>query len=141
MMIKIIYIIIAYFSLYASITLAEVAVIVNPTNTSYINLLDMQSIFLGKIKSFNNGETIILCDFSEEDKVERQIFLNQVMHKSSAKFNTYWARIIFSAEGTPPRKIKDSAEMLDVVAHNAGAIGYINTDKVTDSVRVILTLP
>ena len=49
----------------------------------------------------------------------------------------YWAKIIFTGRGQPPRQVATSAEAKKLVAQNPNAIAYIDSAMVDDSVRVV----
>lgn len=117
--------------------MAEVSVIVNPANTSTIDASLIKKIYLGKKKSFDNGnkaEVFTLPDNSPDSESFRQ----KALKKSNSQYKSYWSKLAFTGKGTPPKKASDS-EMINAVKSNPNAIGFINSDKVTGDVKVIAT--
>lgn len=117
--------------------MAEVSVIVNPANTSTIDANLIKKIYLGKKKSFDNGnkaEVFTLPDNSPDSESFRQ----KALKKSNSQYKSYWSKLAFTGKGTPPKKASDS-EMINAVKSNPNAIGFINSDKVTGDVKVIAT--
>ena len=117
---------------------AEVAVIVNPNNASAISEKDIKRIYLGKKKKFANGSSVIPVNLSAGDST-REAFESNVVGKSASKMKAYWAKLVFSGKGNPPKEAANAAEVLSLVAENPAVIGYIDASKVTDAVKVVGT--
>jgi len=116
---------------------AEVSVIVNPSNESAVDADTIKNIYLGKEQSFSNGTKVNPVNQDGTPVVDE--FNDKVVGKSSSQLDAYWSKLVFSGEGTPPEKLTDDKSIIEFVAANPGAIGYISSDKVTDAVKVIAT--
>ena len=115
---------------------AEVAIIVHPSNNDHIDDKMIKSMFLGKSKTFSNGA--VIKAFNQEDgNITRDEFEQKVLNKSQAQIKAYWSKLVFTGKGIPPEKVNSDQEMVQVVASEAHAIGYVDADSVTDSVRII----
>ncbi len=66
-------------------------------------------------------------------------FNDKVVGKSSSQLNAYWSKLVFTGKGTPPEKLTTDQAVIDFVAANNDAIGYVDSAKVTDKVKVIAT--
>jgi ABC-type phosphate transport system substrate-binding protein len=117
---------------------AEVAVIVNPANSSAITDRDISRIFLGKNKKFANGASVMAANLKDESAA-REEFESKVLKKTSYQVKSYWAKQIFSGKAKPLAEFDNDAEVLSFVAANPDAIGYIDAAKVSDKVKVIKT--
>jgi len=120
---------------------AEVVVIVNPANS--IKRLDLEAakrIYLGKDKTFPNGEPATPGDQPEGSRTRAE-FYRKVVEKSEAQVKAYWAQLIFTGKDTPPEVIGGDTAMRRWVAQRKDAIGYIDGDAVDDSVKVVARLP
>ncbi len=117
---------------------SESAVIVNPANGSQISKEEIADIYLGKLKRFSNGEAVLAVDHQESADIRTQ-FLQAVLDKNPTQMKSYWSRLIFTGKGVPPEVMENDAEIVKYVSKNPGAIGYIETQAVTDKVKVILT--
>lgn len=115
---------------------AEVAVIVNPGNSSTFSEKDIKRIFLGKEKKFSNGSSIIPINLASGTPT-REAFETNVVGKSASKMKSYWAKLVFSGKGNPPKEVSDAAEAISLVANNPAVISYIDVSEVTDKVKVI----
>ena len=116
---------------------AEVAVIINPSNVSSVDADTIKKIYLGKSKSFSNGDKV--NPVNQDGTSVTDEFNDKVVGKSSSQLNAYWSKLIFTGKGTPPEKLASDQAVIDFVAANNNAIGYIDSSKVSDKVKVIAT--
>ncbi|ALQ08882.1 MULTISPECIES: type 2 periplasmic-binding domain-containing protein [Pseudoalteromonas] len=114
---------------------AEVAVIVNASNTSNLDADTIKKIYLGKSKSFDNGAKVNPVNQNGNSVADE--FNDKVVGKSSSQLNAYWSKLVFTGKGTPPEKLDNDQAVLDFVAANNDAIGYVDSAKVNDSVKVV----
>ena len=116
---------------------AEVAVIINPSNVSSVDADTIKKIYLGKSKSFSNGDKV--NPVNQDGTSVTDEFNDKVVGKSSSQLNAYWSKLIFTGKGTPPEKLASDQAVIDFVAANNDAIGYIDSAKVSDKIKVIAT--
>ncbi|MEJ6476174.1 phosphate ABC transporter substrate-binding protein [Pseudoalteromonas piscicida] len=117
------------------IALADIAVIVNPANGSAVDDNTIKKLFLGKSKSFADGRGA--TPVNQDGNAVFDEFNDKVIGKSSSQLNAHWSKLVFTGKGTPPKKLDSDQAVIDFVASNADAIGYVDASKVTDSVKVI----
>lgn len=120
----------------SSLAWSGTVVIVNVSNTSDISASDIERIFLGKKKTFPNGNTAIPVDQSEGSAVRTQ-FESQVLGKSAQQLKAYWSQRLFTGKGTPPTEMSSDAEVKKQIAENPALIGYIDSAAVDKMVRVV----
>ncbi|ATC82952.1 MULTISPECIES: phosphate ABC transporter substrate-binding protein [Pseudoalteromonas] len=116
---------------------AEVAVIVNPGNASALDGDTIKKIYLGKAKSFANGNKVNPA--TQNGTAVADEFNSKVVGKSSSQLNAYWSKLVFTGKGTPPEKFDSDQAVIDFVASNGDSIGYIDSSKATDKVKVVAT--
>jgi ABC-type phosphate transport system substrate-binding protein len=118
---------------------ADVVVVVS-AKSSVTSLTAEQTakIFLGKVGTFPNERNAFPIDQPEGSAI-RDEFYSKVAHKNSSQLAAYWAKIIFSGDGRPPKLIAGDAAVRKAIANNPNAIGYIDKSAVNRSVRVVLT--
>ena len=56
---------------------------------------------------------------------------------SKSQFTAYWAKLMFTGKGVPPKVVENEADMIDLVAKNPSIIGYVDAANVTADVRVV----
>jgi len=117
---------------------ADVAVIVNPKSSlSSVNQTEVVNLFLSKSKTIQ-GERLEPIDQSKGESTRAQ-FYEKVLSKDESQMRAYWSRLIFSGKGLPPVEIGNDKMMLDKVASDVNAIGYVESSKVNASVKVLAT--
>lgn len=115
---------------------ADIVVIVNPANLTAISERDIARIFLGKSLSFSNGSKVTPYYLYSESPV-RTKFDSDVLNKTAPQLKAYWSKRLFSGKGVPPEEMKSAAEMKARIASDPDAIGYIRSEAVDDTVRVV----
>jgi ABC-type phosphate transport system substrate-binding protein len=118
---------------------ANVAVIVHPSNAATLSQDDINKIFTGRAKSFTDGKAAEPVNLVEAVAV-RADFDQKALGRSSSQMKAYWSKLVFTGKGTPPKELASEQEVLDAVAKNPAAIGYVSAGAVTGSVKVALTL-
>lgn len=123
--------------LLASFTcIAEVAVIVHPSNNNALDEKTIKRIFLGKNKKFDNGNKIIPMNQNQGSEA-RTAFGKKVLGKSDSQLKAYWSKLIFTGKGTPPDEKSNDAEILKLVANTPDSIAYVDAASLDDSVKVV----
>ena len=115
--------------------LAEVVVVVGASNGNSLSGSDVSRIFLGKLKKFGDGSSVVPVNLSSGSDV-RTAFEKNALGKSSSQIKAYWSKQVFSGKGKPPKELGSDADVINFVSSNPGAIGYIDAGSVNDSVKV-----
>ncbi|WP_063519285.1 MULTISPECIES: hypothetical protein [unclassified Alcanivorax] len=68
---------------------------------------------------------------------ERTSFYQQVLGKSAEQMKSYWARMIFTGRGMPPREVSSNREMVMLIGSNRNFIGYVDETEVTPQLKVV----
>lgn len=114
---------------------AEVAVVVNPAMADSLDATAISKIFLGKSKRFPGGATATPINQKSNAVVDE--FNKQVLNRSSSQVKAYWSKLLFTGKGKLPAQVNNDAEVLQKVASDASAIGYVNAASVDGSVKVL----
>ncbi len=120
----------------APIALAEVVVIVNPANSSALDDESVKRIFLGKEKKFPDGGIATPIN-QKGDANSRNQFDEQVLERNSSQISAYWSKLVFTGKGTPPKEVANDAAAIAAVASDPAAISYVDSNAVTDAVKVV----
>jgi ABC-type phosphate transport system substrate-binding protein len=124
-------------SLIASVSAwSGVAVIVNPNNANALSEADVTRIFLGKKKAYPDGSEAIPVDQAEGSPI-RSSFVGTVLKKNDQQIKAYWAQLLFTGKGTPPKEVGSGADVKKLIAENPALIGYIDSSEVDASVKVV----
>jgi ABC-type phosphate transport system substrate-binding protein len=122
-----------------SSTQADVAVIANlKNNVESLTRDQVQDIFLGRTHIFPNEKFALPIDQTSPLRAE---FYRLLTGRGIEQINAYWARLIFTAQISPPLRLPDDNAVMLTVKENEGAIGYIEKAHADNTVRVLLILP
>lgn len=123
---------------YAASAHADVVVVVSAKSAvKSLTAEQVTKIFLGKVVTFPDGKSALPIDQPEGSAI-RDEFYSKVARKSPSQLTAYWAKIIFTGDGRPPKRLADSLAVRKAIASNPNAIGYIERSAVNRSVRVVL---
>ncbi len=101
-------------------------VVVNRDNpVDSIPRKELSAIFMRRTRSWPDGEDILPID-SPARSALREDFSRTIHGKSVAFVTRYWQRVIFSGRGIPPVEAASDAAVLELVARNRGAVGYVD---------------
>jgi hypothetical protein len=113
-----------------------VAVVSAKSSITSLSKSQVVDIFLGKTTRFPDGSQAEPIDQSE-GTMARNEFYTSLVGKSAAQMKAYWAKIIFTGRGQPPKAFTNGAEVKKRLVANPTAIGYMDADLVDASVRVV----
>lgn len=122
--------------LFSGTALAEIAVIVHPSNGDAPSAKDIERIFLGKSRSFPGGAKALPVNQGEGSPI-RQSFDQGLLGRSASQMKAYWSKQVFTGKGTPPQEAANDAEVKSVVSANPNTISYIDASAVDDTVKVV----
>jgi len=123
-------------TLLSTSVLADIAVIVHPSNANALDNAMVSRIFTGKAKSFADGNKVIPVNQSSGSAVAEE-FNKKALNKSSSQLKAYWSKLVFTGKGTPPKEVGSDAEVISLVAANPNIIGYVSKSAVDGSVKVV----
>lgn len=128
--------------LLASAALAESDIIVIAHSRNEMGELtrkQIADIYMGRITSLPNGSIPLPLDYQGDSEV-RTRFYQSITGKNMAQINAYWARLSFTGQANPPRRLADKAAILQVVEKNQDALGYVDSLAVEFKVTPLMTL-
>ncbi len=124
----------------AAYAATDLVVIANPgSGIEHLSRDEAIALYMGRSKKLSSGIAAQPIDQSSKTPV-RASFYSELINKELAEVNSYWARLKFSGQSTPPRQVDTTAEVLQIVSSNNGAIGYIPRSAVDKRVKIVLDL-
>ncbi len=122
--------------IFSSSLWAEVEVIVHPSNAAALDKDSIARIFLGKTRGYpGGGEAIPLS--MDKDNATFDEFTKSVLSKSPKQLKAYWAKMVFTGKGTPPKEIGSAANVIDLVSKNPSIIGFVPAGTAGANVKVV----
>lgn len=116
---------------------AEMVVIVNPSNAiTNLNALNIRDIYLFKKVTWNDGTKIVPINLPVRDPLHKE-FSDRLLGRSLPEMENYYVLHALSGLGQPPIILTTPDAVKDMVSRIEGAIGYIDSQGVDNSVKVI----
>ena len=128
-------VLLASFSVLFTMHLQAGSIIVHVDNDIELNKLDVARIYLAKVDSFPNGNKAVPLAQSNDSSI-RDRFNVDIVGRDSAQLRAYYARLLFTGKGGPPKEVGKDAEMIDLISKNPSLIGYVDTVPADSPVRV-----
>jgi ABC-type phosphate transport system substrate-binding protein len=134
-------ILIALFVVFGSLALAtraqaQAIVIANPSvKSADVSKSDLRDVFTGAASSLKDGShvtPVLLKAGAVHDE-----FLSAYVGKNDSAFRAGWRSLVFSGQASMPKSLDSEAAVVEFVAHNPGAIGYIGKATPHEGVKVI----
>lgn len=120
----------------ASAAVAEIVLVVHPSNDASLDAKTAQRIFLGKTTKFSNGQDTKPIN-QVANSATRNTFDSDVLGRSTAQVSAHWSKLTFTGKGIPPNEVDNDAAVVALVASTPDAVGYVNKSAVNDSVKAI----
>jgi len=118
--------------------IAGAVVIGNPSlSVSQLNAQQVSDLFLGRASKLPDGSAVTIVDHQDGEPIKEDFYKN-VVGKSPSQLKAYWAKIVFTGEGAPPKSLSGDQAIKQHVATTPGAIGYVDDKVVDGSVKVLL---
>jgi ABC-type phosphate transport system substrate-binding protein len=114
------------------------AIIVNRSNPiENLSFAELRKIFLGQRSRWSNGHRVIVT-MLDSGFLERNAILRDVYHMTESGYQDHFLKGTYTGDIAFPPKTLSSPEILRRFVFNApGAIGYLRTSDVDESVKVI----
>lgn len=116
----------------------ELLVVAHPdSGFTEMSRKELVNIYMGRYQKLPSGGPAYPVDLIPR----REVFYDRLLGKTLAEVNSYWARLVFSGRASPPRWIDNASDVIDLVARNPGAIGYLDAGQIDVRVVVVHRLP
>jgi hypothetical protein len=112
---------------------AQLVVVTN--RYSDFNTLSKESIkylYLGKVNKINN---VKIKAYSSEEKVLHKSFVNNIIDKNMAQYNSYWARLVFTGRKPIPKRLSKMQIEEELTAINT--IIYIKKSELKKQWKIV----
>jgi ABC-type phosphate transport system substrate-binding protein len=115
----------------------SIVVIVNPqSGVDKLSKDEVIDIFLGRYRKLPGGRVALPIDVSEASS-ERSRFYQMLVKKSSSEMSSYWARLVFSGQTSPPFQVPDAKTAIELVQSSPNAIAYVDRASLSANVKVV----
>jgi ABC-type phosphate transport system substrate-binding protein len=115
---------------------AQVIVIANPgVKAKEVSKNDLRDIFTGASTTLPDGTRVVPILLKAGTAHEE--FLKAYIGKSDSAYRAGWRSLVFSGQASMPKSLDPDSVVVEFVAHNAGAIGYISKATPHEGVKVL----
>lgn len=116
---------------------ADMVVIMNvDSGIEHLSREQVINIFMGRYRKLPDDTVALPLDIGR-DTPERQFFYRHLLNKTLAEINAYWARLLFSGKTAAPEDVESQRKVLERVAHDTHALGYVDRQHLTGHVKVV----
>ena len=131
-----VFLLVAAASIFAAHAQAQVIVIANPSvKADEIAKSDLRDVFTGNTTSLKDGDRVVPILLKAGTAHEE--FLQVFIGKSDTAYRAGWRSLVFSGQASMPKSLDGDAAVVEFVAHNSGAIGYIGKATPHEGVKVL----
>jgi ABC-type phosphate transport system substrate-binding protein len=114
---------------------AQVIVIANPSvKAAEVSKNDLKDVFTGASTSLGGSSVVPIL---LKAGTAHEEFLQAYIGKNDAAYRAGWRSLVFSGQATMPKSLDGDAAVVEFVAHNPGAIGYISKASPHEGVKVL----
>jgi len=100
---------------------------------------ELNKILLGKTVNWNDGSKINLAVYKKDADLEiHKKTIRKYTMKSAVQFQRWWRKLAFTGKGTIPKSFGSEEDLIKFIKNKEGSIGYVNKEKIADSVKVIV---
>jgi ABC-type phosphate transport system substrate-binding protein len=130
------FIFLAAASIFAVHAQAQVIVIANPgVKATEVSKSDLKDVFTGAATALPGGGNVVPILLKAGTAHEE--FLQAYIGKNDTAYRAGWRSLVFSGQASMPKSLDTDAAVVEFVAHNAGAIGYIGKSTPHEGVKVL----
>ncbi|WP_373186058.1 hypothetical protein [Halopseudomonas sp.] len=113
---------------------ADLAVVAHPdSQVVTLDRAQLINIYMGRYRQFPTGESALPVDLSPL----KERFYRALVSKDLAEINSYWARLVFSGQVSPPLQLQSAEDVLEYVRRNPGALGFVDAAEVPADIKVV----
>jgi ABC-type phosphate transport system substrate-binding protein len=119
----------------------EIDVIVNKTNgVSDLPITEVRKLFLGDKSTWPNGKRVTVVMLAPGSP-ERGAVLREIYKMTEGDYAKYFLQAAFTGRvQAPPKDASPPAQAKQLVVENPGAVAYLKSEDVDDSVKVVLKI-
>lgn len=99
---------------------------------------DISALYMGNLPSDPASQALVPLDLT--DSTARDTFYQQLLGRSRNQMRAYWARMVFTGKGKPPKTFTPQ-EVLQALTDDPQRIAYLPRSAVTEQLRTLLSLP
>ena len=121
-----------------------ISIVVHADNaTDSLSKKQLIDLYMGRYVAFPDNQSAQPLDTLTPEGL-KSTFYKRLVNMPLSRVNAYWSRVRFTGRATPPETYADEQMVLNFIAENPNAIGYVFSDALNkqqkQKVKVILEL-
>lgn len=121
----------------ASAALADQVLVAHPSiDESEVSLNTTRLMFCMQLAQWPNGAPARVFVLPDDNQLHRS-FAKDLLTLYPRQLRRVWDRQLYSGTGQAPETVADEAEMRKKVAATPGAIGYLSSEMIDDTIHVL----
>ena len=121
----------------ASVSGADQALVAHPdVAKKELTLNTARLVFSMQMPQWSDGTEVHVFVLPDDHQRHRD-FAKNLLNLYPRQLRRVWDRQLYSGTGQPPETVDSESEMRQKVAATPGAIGYLSSEEVDDSVQVL----
>lgn len=125
----------AYFSSEFSYTEDVLVVVHQSVEVEDISKSDLLDLYTLRKGYWGDGDAVYVADYKGKSTLRNEFYDYLGIRLDAIK--RIWLKEQFTGNSLPPRVVKNTDEMIELVLENPGTIGYIPRSKLTDELKVV----
>ena len=85
---------------------------------------DVINIYMGRNRRLADAQIALPLDI-DSNFTEKAAFYKQLIKRDLPEVNSYWTRVMFSGDASPPRQVNTYADIRELIKNNKDAIAYL----------------
>ncbi len=123
----------------ATAVLADVAIIAHPgVSPVALDRTVLLDIYAGELGYWADRAPVRVFDLRDRAPAKEAVY--QYLGRTPSQLKSIWMKKLLLGEHDPPVAVADDAEMLNRVAGTPGSIGYVDAERVSPQVKVLLVI-
>jgi ABC-type phosphate transport system substrate-binding protein len=110
-------------------------VVNNKVNVTSLSKDEVKAIFLGDKTTWPDGTPVKIVVLQEGPV--HKAFLREVLGKTPTQFDNYWTKLVFTGRAGAPKSFSSMQQVIEFVAREAGAIGYVAPGRADQSLKTL----
>lgn len=96
----------------------------------------LSAIFKMRLTLWNDGTPVTVYVLPDDHQLHKE-FSKKILHVFPHQLRRIWNNAVFSGSGQAPITLNSQEEMLEKIANTPGAIGFISTNNLNESIRIL----
>ena len=119
-----------------SVPHAIYAIVNRDTTQHIISRNGLSAIFKMRLRHWQDGSPVTVFVLDDDNPLHK-LFCKQILNVFPHQMRRSWNKLVFSGTGQAPVLVANKEEMIKKISMTPGAVGYIDGQDLTDTIKVL----